>query len=35
MDLPKGLISPKQAKELNKQFVKTRSGELNKIVQNL
>lgn len=35
MDLPKGLISPKQAKELNKQFVKTRSGELNKIVQKL
>ncbi|UMB53020.1 hypothetical protein MKD41_11825 [Lutibacter sp. A64] len=35
MDLPKGLISPKQAKELNQQFIKTRSGELNKIVQKL
>ncbi|UMB59535.1 hypothetical protein MHL31_10640 [Lutibacter sp. A80] len=35
MDLPKGLISPKKAKELNQTFIKTRSNDLNKIVQKL
>ncbi len=33
LDLPKGLISPDKAKELNQQFVKTRSKDLNKIVK--
>ena len=32
-NLPKGLISPKEAKELNQQFIKTRSKDLNKIVK--
>ena len=32
-DLPKGLITPVKAKELNQQFIKTRSKELNKIVK--
>jgi len=35
LKLPKGLISPEKAKELNQQFIKTRSKELNKIVKNL
>ena len=33
-NLPKGLISPIEAKELNKQFIKTRSKDLNRIVKN-
>jgi len=33
--LPNGLISPEEAKALNKQFVKSRSKELNKIVEKL
>ena len=33
--LPKGLISPKEAKALNQQFVKSRSKEMNKIVEKL
>jgi len=33
LELPKGLISPKEAKELNQQFIKTRSQDLNKIVK--
>ena len=33
--LPKGLISPKEAKELNQQFVKSRSNDMNKIVEKL
>jgi len=32
-NLPKGLISPTKAKELNQQFIKTRSKDLNKIVK--
>jgi len=32
-NLPKGLISPVEAKELNQQFIKTRSKDLNKIVK--
>ena len=34
-NLPNGLISPAEAKELNQQFVKTRSKELDKIVEKL
>jgi hypothetical protein len=33
LDLPKGLISPVKAKELNHEFVKTRSKDLNRIVK--
>ncbi|MFK5957501.1 MAG: hypothetical protein QM495_01385 [Lutibacter sp.] len=32
-NLPKGLITPLEAKELNQQFVKTRSKDLNRIVK--
>lgn len=32
-NLPKGLISPTEAKELNQQFIKTRSKDLNRIVK--
>ena len=32
-NLPKGLITPTKAKELNQQFIKTRSKDLNKIVK--
>lgn len=35
LKLPKGLISPEKAKELNQQFIKTRSKELDKIVEKL
>ena len=35
LKLPTGLISPEKAKELNQQFIKTRSSELNKIVEKL
>jgi hypothetical protein len=35
LELPKGLISPEKAKELNQQFVKTRSNKLDKIVEKL
>lgn len=35
LDLPTGLISPEKAKELNQEFIKTRSKELNKIVEKL
>lgn len=34
-NLPKGLITPLEAKKLNQQFVKTRSEELNKIIEKL
>ncbi len=34
-NLPKGLITPLEAKKLNNQFVKTRSKELNKIIEKL
>ncbi|WP_456424648.1 hypothetical protein [Lutibacter sp.] len=34
-NLPKGLITPLEAKKLNQQFVKTRSKELNKIIEKL
>jgi hypothetical protein len=33
VNLPKGLISPTEAKDLNQQFVKTRSKDLNRIVK--
>lgn len=33
LDLPKGLISSDKAKELNQEFIKTRSKELDKIVK--
>lgn len=33
LDLPKGLITPIEAEELNQQFIKTRSKDLNKIVK--
>ena len=32
-NLPKGLISPTEAKELNQKFIKTRSKDLNRIVK--
>ncbi|PCH77777.1 MAG: hypothetical protein COB98_02525 [Flavobacteriaceae bacterium] len=32
---PRGLISPSQARVLNKEFIKTRSKEMNKIVKKL
>ena len=32
-NLPKGLITPTEAKELNQQFIKTRSKDLNRIVK--
>jgi hypothetical protein len=35
LKLPKGLITPKEAQELNQQFIKTRSNELDAIVQKL
>jgi len=35
LKLPMGLISPEKAKELNQQFIKTRSKELDKIVEKL
>ena len=35
LNLPKGLISPAKAKELNQEFIKTRSKELNKIVERI
>ena len=35
MKLPKGLISPEEAKELNQQFVKSRSKDMNKIIEKL
>ncbi len=35
LKLPIGLISPEKAKELNQQFVKTRSEDLNGIVEKL
>lgn len=35
LKLPSGLISPEKAKELNQQFIKTRSKELDKIVEKL
>jgi len=31
--LPKGLISPKEAKKLNQKFIKSRSKDLNRIVE--
>ncbi|WP_456461442.1 hypothetical protein [Lutibacter sp.] len=34
-NLPKGLITPLEAKKLNQQFVKTRSKELNRIIGKL
>lgn len=34
-NLPKGLITPAEAKKLNEQFIKTRSKELDKIVEKL
>ncbi len=34
-NLPKGLISPEEARELNQEFIKTRSKELNKIVERI
>jgi len=34
-NLPKGLITPLEAKRLNQQFLKTRSKELNKIIEKL
>jgi len=34
-NLPKGLITAAEAKELNQQFIKTRSKELNKIIEKL
>ena len=35
INLPKGLITPSEAKELNQQFIKTRSKELDKIIEKL
>lgn len=35
LNLPKGLISPDKARELNQEFIKTRSKDLNKIVEKL
>tara|TARA_R110001583_G_scaffold61806_1_gene182287 strand:- start:99 stop:524 length:426 start_codon:yes stop_codon:yes gene_type:complete len=35
LDLPNGLISPEKAKEMNQEFIKTRSKELDKIVEKL
>ena len=32
-NVPKGLISPTEAKELNQKFIKTRSKDLNRIVK--
>lgn len=34
-NLPKGLITSAEAKELNQQFIKTRSKQLNKIIEKL